>query len=325
MLYAGETTIMGGLKLNRIKLSQLRALVAVTDCRNFSEAALTLEVSQSAISHAISTLEKELGVQLLSRGRYGAHLTPAGKTVVQKAREILVEVENLIQAANLHKGLQGGQVRIATFRSVATHILPKVMAKFQQQYPNISVAITELHDFPHVDRTLREGSIDIGFTYLPCPKEFEVWEIVRDEYVVLLPPEPALQSPQLTWSQLAEYPLIIPPETDSCSFIVRKHFETHNQPWEPVYRFREDSTSVQMVVRGFGAAILPRLAADPIPPGVQICSLPVKLERIIGAAVMADTLRPPAVFAFLDTLRAWSGSVGQSIAVLPHSQAVRSP
>ena len=308
MLHAGGTAIMGVLGLNRIKLSQLRALAAVTDCRNFSEAALQLEVSQSAISHAIATLERELGVQLLSRGRHGAQLTPAGKTIVKKARAILVEVDNLIQEANLHKGLHGGQVRIATFRSVATHILPKVMAKFQQQYPNISVAITELHDFPHVDRILREGTIDIGFTYLPSPKEFEAWEIVRDEYVVLLPPEPGLKSPQLTWTQLAEYPLIIPPETDSCSFIVRKHFETHNQPWEPVYRFREDSTSVQMVVRGFGAAILPRLAADPIPPGIQICSLPVKLERIIGAAVMADALLPPAAYAFLDTLRSWSKS-----------------
>lgn len=301
--------MIGALGLNRIKLSQLRALVAVADCSNFSEAALLIGVSQSAISHAIATLEKELGVQLLSRGRHGAYLTPAGNTVVEKARDILEGVEGLVQEANLHKGLQGGQVRIATFRSVATHILPKVMATFQQLYPNISVAISELHDFPHVNRSLREGSTDIGFTYLPCPKEFEVWEILRDEYVVLLPPSSPPRNSHLSWEELANYPLIVPPETDSCSFIVRKHFESHNQSWKPVYRFREDSTSVQMVVRGFGAAILPRLAADPVPPDVHICSLPVKLERVIGAAVMEDALLTPAAFAFLETLRSWAKSI----------------
>ena len=300
---------MGGLNLNRIKLSQLRALVAVTDCRNFSEAALQLEVSQSAISHAIATLENELGVQLLSRGRHGAHLTPAGETIVAKARSILFDVSDLVQEANLHKGLQGGQVRVATFRSVATHVLPKVMAQFQKLYPEISVAITELHDFPDVNRTLKKGAADVGFSYMPCPPDFDIWEILRDEYIVLLPPAPRLLSPSLTWEQLAQYPLIIPPEADSCSFILRKHFETHHQPWNPVYRFREDSTSVQMVVRGLGAAILPRLAADPIPPGIQVCSLPVKLERTIGAAVMKDALLTPAAFAFLETLRAWAESL----------------
>lgn len=60
----------------KIKLSQLRALVAIADCGNFSEAALELDLSQSTISHAIATLEEELGVTLLQRGRHGARLTP---------------------------------------------------------------------------------------------------------------------------------------------------------------------------------------------------------------------------------------------------------
>ncbi|WP_017326571.1 LysR family transcriptional regulator [Synechococcus sp. PCC 7336] len=299
---------MGGLNLNRVKLSQLRALVAVADCHNFSEAALQLEVSQSAISHAIATLESELGVQLLSRGRRGAQLTPAGEQITDRARDILQQVDNLVRDADLHKGLQGGQVRIATFRSVATHVLPEVMALFQQQFPDISVAIAEHNDFPHVEQALHDGSAEVGFTYLPAAKEFDTWEILRDEYVVLLPPQPRLISPKLTWEQLAQYPLILPPETDSCSFIVRAHFEAHQQPCQPVYRFREDTTTVQMVDRGLGAAILPRLAADPIPPSIQICSLPVKLERIVGAAVLADALQTPAVFAFLDTLREWARS-----------------
>ncbi|NJK71999.1 MAG: LysR family transcriptional regulator, partial [Synechococcaceae cyanobacterium SM2_3_60] len=59
-----------------IKLSQLKMLLAVAEAGNFGEAGLQLGVSQSAVSHAIATLEAELGVILLNRGRYGAQLTP---------------------------------------------------------------------------------------------------------------------------------------------------------------------------------------------------------------------------------------------------------
>jgi DNA-binding transcriptional LysR family regulator len=58
-----------------------------------------------------------------------------------------------------------------------------------------------------------------------------------------------------------------------------------------------------MVLQGLGAAILPRLAAEPLPPEVQVYSLPVPLERVIKVAVLANSLQSPAVFAFLDTLR----------------------
>jgi len=69
------------------------------------------------------------------------------------------------------------------------------------------------------------------------------------------------------------------------------------------YEVREDSTLVGMVVQGLGAAILPRLAAEPVPPRVQVYSLPAPFERVIGAAILADALHTPAVFAFLDTIK----------------------
>jgi DNA-binding transcriptional LysR family regulator len=67
-----------------MKLSQIQALVAVAARKNFSEAALDLNLSQPAISHAIATLEEELGVPLFARGRRGAVLTPAGDRMRSK-------------------------------------------------------------------------------------------------------------------------------------------------------------------------------------------------------------------------------------------------
>lgn len=93
---------------SQLKLSQLQVLIAVADWRSFSEAALQLQLSQSAFSYAITTLEEDLGVLLLSRGRYGAHLTPVGKQIVDHARQIAYLMADIAKQANLAKGLHGG-------------------------------------------------------------------------------------------------------------------------------------------------------------------------------------------------------------------------
>ncbi|MGB7084979.1 MAG: LysR family transcriptional regulator, partial [Phormidesmis sp.] len=114
---------------NRIKLSQLKILVAVAEKQNFSEAALALEISQSAVSHAIASLEEYLGVVLFSRGRYGARLTPVGDRVLTHAKVIASSTDAILQEAAAAKGLEHGQVKVATFRSIATHILPKAITR----------------------------------------------------------------------------------------------------------------------------------------------------------------------------------------------------
>jgi DNA-binding transcriptional LysR family regulator len=151
----------------QIKLSQLRILVAVVDYETFSEAALQLDMSQSAVSHSISSLEETLGVVLFSRGRHGARLTPVGQNIVERARTILQEADGIVHEAEKARGLTGGQVRVASFRSIAVHVLPGAIATFKQQYPDIAVHLSEHDNFRQVEKALREGRADIGFTILP--------------------------------------------------------------------------------------------------------------------------------------------------------------
>lgn len=258
----------------RLKISQLRALVAVADYGNFSEAALNLELSQSAISHAIASLEDELGVVLLIRGRHGAQPTPVGERVIRQARQVLHLLEGIVKEANLEKGLQGGSVRIASFRSVATHILPTAIARFRHSFPKIAAMISEHPDHAGVDQALREGRADIGFTVLPAGSEFETWEILRDEYVVLLPPTPRLRTAQLTWKQLASYPLILPSPSDACYVMVRNHLLASGFPLKVAYEINEDSTIVSMVVQGLGATILPVLLPSRSRQGYRCTAYP---------------------------------------------------
>lgn len=287
----------------QFKLSQLQTLIAVEEYGSFSEAALQLQMSQSAVSYAIAALEEELGVVLVSRGRFGAHLTPVGEQVVDRARQVMYLLDDIVKQANLTKGLQGGQVRISAFRSAATQILPEAIAQFCRRYPDVAVNIAEYDDRPDVDENLRRGRADLGLTYLPTGQEFDVWELMRDEFIVLYPPDFRPAQSSLSWDELTTYPLIMAPNGDGCDAIVYAHCAKYGIRLKPTYQVRSDATIVNMVAQGLGAAISPRLAAEPIPATVQVYSLPVPLFRVICVAALADALLSPAVYAFLDFLK----------------------
>ncbi len=295
---------------NQMKLSQLRILVAVAEQETFSEAALSLDMSQSAVSHSISALEDHLGVMLFSRGRYGARLTPVGDRIVSHARIILQQAEVIAKEADLARGLKGGQVRIASFRSIAIHLLPDAIAQFKYHYPDIVVNLSEHDNYRQVEKALRDGRADIGFTLLPTSDEFDTWEILENAYVALFPPSFKPAGPQITWAELAQHPLIMPPAERIMMRDVYEHVQSHGCKLNVVSEVETDTTIVNLVAQGLGATILPRLAAEPIPAGVQVFALPEPLVRVIGAAVMGEALHTPAIYAFLDVLK----TLGQSIA-----------
>ena len=294
----------------KLKISQLRTFVAVADYRNFSEAALSLEISQSAVSHAIAALEAELGVILFNRGRNGADLTPVGEQLTVTARQILDLLQKMVTEANRAKGLKGGNVRLVAFRSAATHILPSLIAQFRNQFPLITVKVIDVDNHFEIESSLRSAQADIGLIDLPGSEELITWEIERDEYVVLVNHDFLAQNldsgqTQLTWKQLAAYPLIIS-ANNSCSIEIRQYLQRSPEPINIAYEMKQDSTITSMALQGLGAAIMPRLAAEPISPQLKVYSLPIPLERIIKAAAIKDALHTPAVFAFLDTLKKYS-------------------
>jgi DNA-binding transcriptional LysR family regulator len=164
------------------------------------------------------------------------------------------------------------------------------------------VILTEMDDTLEIEQTLRAGHADICFTYLPTSKEFETWEIMRDEYIAIFPATHPIGNIQLTWPELAANPLILS-TVSCCANLIDRYLKTSPYAINIAYKVREDSTIMSMVMQGLGVGILPRLAAEPLPQKAIIRQLPSHLERVIGAAILKDKIHSPAVFAFLDALR----------------------
>jgi DNA-binding transcriptional LysR family regulator len=202
--------------------------------------------------------------------------------------------------------LQTGRVRVAAVRTVATHILPSVISEFRKVHPRLTVEIFEYDRYADVERSLREGQADLGFTLLPAPAEFQSWELFREEFVALLPPEPndSEATEPLTWQQLVSYSRIVNLRSVQHNILVEQHLAQFGYQLPADYEVREDSTLMNMIKKGLGAAVLARLEAEPIPLGVRVKPLPEPLERVVGVAILENAVLPRAVFVFLDVLLA---------------------
>jgi len=246
-------------------------------------------------------------VVLFSRGRHGAMLTSAGQSIVSHAYESLEHLEKIYKEANLHRGFHGGEVRVASFRSVASHILPRVIVKFAVRFPNVTINIMERPDYLNVEQCLRQGQADLGITYIPTTEEFDAWELFRDEYIVLLPPKAKVNSKQITWQDLETFsPIML--ACLPCAKTLHTHIKKVAPQLITRSDFQEDSTIVGLVRQNLSAAILPRLAAEPIPEEIRVYSLPIPAHRFIGVAMSSKAIHTPAVFAFLDELKAFDFS-----------------
>lgn len=290
------------MNLGKLRLSQLRALVAIAATQNFSEAALELNLSQSTISHSIAALESELGVVLVNRGRHGASLTPVGEAVCAKAQQMLQNLDDIGQLASQARGVEGGQVRIVAFRSMASNVLPGAIAKLHATYPSIQVTITELDELREFEQALVEGKADVSVAELLSEEDFETLPVINDPCIGLVPLNYPIDTPQLTWDHLYEYPVITSVH-GSCTHRLNHALKQVVPPIEVDYRVRTDSTIVGMVTQGLGIGLLHQLSAYPIPKDVRVMQLPFQIFRPLGVSWLKEALLSPAVYAFLDVLK----------------------
>jgi molybdate transport repressor ModE-like protein len=288
----------------KVSLSQLRALCAIAETGSYSEAALHLGQSQSTLSHAIVELETVLGKRVLERGRHGAKPTPFGTRILEHARSVLSAIEALEQEAQLERDGLKVTLRIATIRSLGSHVLPGVIQRFQRAHRGVQF---ELLDFDGMDEqipaSLVNGTADIGLVQLTLPAVPEVleWEIAQDE-IVLLWKEDGRRLPP-TWTELRTHPFIR--NVSSCGRFIAAHLKTVDQHLEPAFSVGDDNVVVSMVKQGLGFSIMPALAVHPLPVGVKSYPLPDPLFRRLGVMASRAKAAAPAVKAFLEAMREW--------------------
>lgn len=276
--------------------AQLQAFQAVMEVKSFTEAAERLGISQSGISHAIRSLEEEFGLPLFRRDRNGIALTQAGQLAVDHVREILERAERIRQEISALSGLKLGKVRVGSFQSVATRILPSLVREFHRLYPGLEMSIFEGTD-SEVQEWIISGTVDIGFVVAPCTGVESV-PVLEDEIRVVLPDKHPLGKRQtLSWEELGEEPLVV----SRCSYeaiiasMTPPEFSTDSTVRVEA---RNIQTVIAMVREGVGIALVPSLAIQEECSGVVIRSLGTPLSRTVLLATRSISNLSPGGKAF---------------------------
>src|SRR5919107_3596519 len=198
-----------------MELHQLRYVVAVAEEGSFTAAARRELVAQPAVSAAVRSLERELGVPLFRRGRSGAQPTEAGTSVLAHARAALAAVAAAREVADEVTGLLRGRVEVGMVVGCTSTVLADLLADFAAAHPAVDVALVEDHSADLL-AALVSGRLDLAWVgrAQPSPPGVETTVLYEEEQVAVVPAGSLLRGHSLPVAELASHRLVtLPPGT----------------------------------------------------------------------------------------------------------------
>lgn len=283
-----------------MNLLQIEIFVKVVDIGNFTKAGEILAMTQSGISHNIASLESELGIKLLNRGRNGISLTDSGERIIKNMRNILSEAESIKQEAASILGIQNGKINIGSFSSFASKVLPTIISRFKGEFKGIEINFYE-GSYDQITRWVEEGKVDIGFTSLSNPMDhLEAITIVRDRLVAIVPIHHQLAINEQIKAEDLQGEAFIMPQL-GCEVSVKKFLQKHEVSPNIQFNVEENQTIIAMVCEGLGITIIPELALPFNLEGTIVKPLLPEPFREISIITRSKKQSLPAVKEFIKT------------------------
>jgi DNA-binding transcriptional LysR family regulator len=303
-----------------LNVQRLRVLREVLAQGSFSEAASALNYTQSAVSQAIATLEAEAGVPLLERDRRGVRPTSAGDRLNEHGVRILTQLDAAEAELGAIAGIQGGELRLASFPTAGATLMPLAIAAFRSAYPDVTLSLVEGEPEELTPR-LRDGEFDLGLIF-----EFEgtgelgpglrATPLFEDPMKLALPKGHRLADPKrvapggapahqrVTLEDLAEEAWVQTSEASACARHVVRICRAAG--FEPRVSFESDDylTVQGLVAAGVGVALIPQLAlSQTVSYDIAVTELDPAPVRHIVAATRGAGVSLPAAAAMLDLLQ----------------------
>lgn len=255
-----------------MNLRDLKYLIALADLRHFGKAADACFVSQPTLSTQVRKLEEELGVTLVERAPRKVMLTPTGQDVVQRARRIVADVEQMREAARRSKDPESGSLRLGVFPTLAPYLLPHVVPQLRERFPQLELLLVEEKSDVLLQR-LREGRLDAALLALPVHDEQLHTEFLFEEPFVLAAPqghELATRS-SLRIDELSDETLLLLEDGHCLREQALDVCRLSGAQEKSGFRATSLETMRQMVAAGVGVTLLPALSVHA--PIVQPASI----------------------------------------------------
>ncbi|NIB40784.1 LysR family transcriptional regulator [Pseudomaricurvus alkylphenolicus] len=262
-----------------ISLKQLTYALAVEKTLHFKKAAEACAVSQSALSTALSELEKQLGFQIFERDNKKVLVTPLGKKLLEKALKIRLDIDDLYQMANANKEPLSYPLSIGVIPTIGPYLLPRVLPSLNREYPKLELTLVEEQSHVLVDM-VRKGELDTAILALPFDCDglltFEFWH--EDFYWVTDIDDPLGRRQQISNDEIQQRKLMLLKDGHCLKDHTLSACQLSDQSSSITFNSTSLTTLIQMVAGKMGSTLVPQMALDQL-LGVDIPIQAVHLDE----------------------------------------------
>jgi DNA-binding transcriptional LysR family regulator len=274
-----------------LELHELQVFLVAAETENFSEAGRTLQISQPAVSGQIQALESRLGTQLFDRVGRSIKLNEVGEALVPIVRNLLKEAERVEEFVALRQGTVIGRLMLGCSTSAGKYILPQVMARFLEAFPDVQIHCEVGPRGAFLDRLIT-GEIDVAVSNLRVPRRAIEYQYFSDDLVVLIAPasHPWAQAGSLKPADLVEHPLVLREPGSGTVFTLNRALVAHDMSLDMLksrLTLWNTEAIVQAVICGIGPAFVSRIAAGPALEQGIVVEVPVEGMRLIQRLYIA--------------------------------------
>jgi len=246
---------------SKLKLAHLRTFVAIADSGGFARAAARLNLTQSAASRQINTLEAELGLALFDRINRRVQLTSEGEDLLQRCRRVLAEVETVGERAHLLQAGETGILRVGATPQVIENLLANFLTKYRRRHPDVEVHLIE-DGGVRLNSRLERGDVHLVLTAANGRFDSRLLYPMH-ALAALSPMHPRGRQAVLEIADLADEPVLLLRR----DFGSREWFDTacsvaHIRP-RVLLESAAPHTLIAMAATGYGIAIIPSNAQVP--------------------------------------------------------------
>lgn len=260
---------------------------------SFYKAADILGLTPSAISHAISAMEQELGFSVLTRRKSGITLTNYGEHLLPYVNAVLNSDESLQQAIAELNGLKRGKVKLGVFSSVCTSWLPDILHSFGEQYPEITIEVFQ-GTYDDVFYWIKNGVVDLGFLSVSSAKDIPIEPLYRDPLLCVLTKGLAGEGKKsMSIEDMRSHQFVT--QRESTDADIQNFLKENSLNIQSHYHVVDDLSTVALVAKGFGICLMPELVMRDIPYEVDCYPVEPEAYRIIGVAALNPDFMAPAV------------------------------
>lgn len=261
-------------------LRQMRAFVALAKTGNFTLAAQLLHLSQSALSGLIKELEAALGTRVVDRSTRKIALTDIGRELVPLFSQIIDDLDGALANIEAHTRLKKGLVRIAAPQLMACTLLPRAIAAWQAQHPDVQVRLADCA-VESVAARILSGEADVGIApeREPAPA-LDARLLFELPFALVFPKgHPLERRERVTWQDLADYPFISLQGQFTERLLADMHGALREVTLKPAYEVAFMTTALAMVSSGLGVTVcLPY--AEPLVSLYQLCIRELEAPRL---------------------------------------------